>query len=438
MRALTDLDFNADSRELDMRLDIYFDSTPLEVTTGDYLIDITWLEEGSADSSNPFGAVSSDELSFRLYNDNGIFSPTNITSPYFGKIRKGVKVIPYIRAKDTDWQQLGVYYVSEWEAAVTGTYADITANDVWYQIFSSTSPNYPVQLDVSFKEALTDIYSLMGFTVQVSDELLERLPVSFITGKPVEFTQEMLTGALAFNTCTKEGTPIIEPFITHRPIRATLTDSDQIKAINAKQSTTKTFDGVELAYNIPNYTEVQKIIDITDYMVPVGRSKLLNVNTSMSPIWKYVLISNRSTLEKVSITDYTASAHLVSFELLNEAPAPVAMSLTMYGIPVVLTEVVLADDADALLKISNKYIQNNNYATRYKNILEEVVSNPIPFLELSIRGNPLLNIGDRIKIVSSKYDITFDGVIQRMHYTYTGGLTCEMVLMNSAILEGFV
>lgn len=438
MRALIDLDFNEDSRELDMRLDIYFDSTPLEVTTGDYLIDVTWLEEGSADSSNPFGAVSSDELSFRLYNDNGIFSPTNIVSPYYGKIRKGVKVVPYIRAKDTDWQQLGVYYVSEWEAAITGTYADITANDVWYQIFSSASPNYPVQLNMPYKDVLSEVYSLMGHTVQVSDELLEIIPVAFIAGRPVEFTQELLSGALAFNTCTKEGKPVVEPFITHRTMRATLSDSDQIKSINAKQSTTKTFEGVELVYNIPSHTDVQKIIDISNYEAPVGRSKLLNIAASMTPVWRYVLISINSTLEKVSISNYTASAQLVSFDLFNEASVPVATSIAMYGIPVVLTEVVLADNAEALLKVSNKYIQTNDYATRYRSILEGIVSNPIPFLDLSIRGNPLLSIGDRVEVNSSKYGIAFDGVIQRMHYTYTGGLTCEMVLMNSAILEGVV
>lgn len=63
MRPLVDADFNAASREISMRLDIYLDETPLEVTKQNYLIDSSWLEEGSADSSNPFGAVSSNELS---------------------------------------------------------------------------------------------------------------------------------------------------------------------------------------------------------------------------------------------------------------------------------------------------------------------------------------------------------------------------------------
>ena len=154
MRPLVDADFNAASREISMRLDIYLDETPLEVTKQNYLIDSSWLEEGSADSSNPFGAVSSNELSFRLYNDNGIFSPTNPSSPYFGKIRNGIKVIPYINVEGTEWEQLGEYFVTDWEAAITGTYADVITNDQWYQIFSSAAPNYPVTLSLPFNEML--------------------------------------------------------------------------------------------------------------------------------------------------------------------------------------------------------------------------------------------------------------------------------------------
>ena len=140
MRPLIDADFNAASREIFMRLDIYLDEIPLEVTKENYLIDASWLEEGSADSSNPFGAVSSNEFSFRLYNENGLFSPTNTSSIYFGKIRNGLKIVPFIRTIDTDWQQLGEYFATDWSAAITGTYADVTANDKWYQIFNSIAP----------------------------------------------------------------------------------------------------------------------------------------------------------------------------------------------------------------------------------------------------------------------------------------------------------
>ena len=438
MRPLVDADFNAGSREISMRLDIYIDEIPLEVTKQNYLIDSSWLEEGSADSSNPFGAVSSNELSFRLYNALGLFSPTNPSSPYFGKIRNGIKVIPFIKVENTEWVQLGEYFVTDWVAAITGTYADVIANDQWYQIFSSAAPNYPVTLSLPFNEMIYNVYDLMGYSVQVSEELTEVLPVAFIEGTPLDFTQEMLTGALAFCTCTKKGTPIVLPFISTRSVRAILTDADQIKVVNAKQSTTKTYEGVELTYAIPSYTEVSKLVELADIEVAPGTSKILNIASSSTPVLKHTLVDIQSALEKISLVTYTASSQLLSFELFNPSQISVATSLSVYGIPVLFTDVVITDNSVTLLKIKSRYIQTIEYAMRYREFLENVVNSPVPFLTLSVRGNPLLNIGDRIQINSAKYNLFFDGVIQRMSYHYDGGLSCEMTIMNSSILEEVV
>lgn len=435
MRPLIDADFNAASREIFMRLDIYLDEIPLEVTKENYLIDASWLEEGSADSSNPFGAVSSNEFSFRLYNENGLFSPTNTSSIYFGKIRNGLKIVPFIRTIDTDWQQLGEYFVTDWSAAITGTYADVTANDKWYQIFNSIAPNYPVLLNIPFKSLLSEVYTMMGYEVEISDELIEILPVAFIEGTPLDFTQEILSGALAFCTCNKVGLPAIYPFSSSRNIRATITDSDQIKAVSVTQSTTKTYDGVELTYALPSYTESSKLVELTDLEVPAGYSNVLNVLSTSTPVLKHTLVSIQSTLEKISLVNYTASSQLLSFELFNPSEVTIAASLTMYGIPVLFTEVVLTDSGTSLLKFNSRYIQTAAYASKYKELLENIVDSTVPFLNLSVRGNPLLDIGDRIQVSSAKYNLFFDGIIQRMAYTYDGGLTCEMVLMNSAVLE---
>ena len=435
MRPLIDADFNAASREIFMRLDIYLDEIPLEVTKENYLIDASWLEEGSADSSNPFGAVSSNEFSFRLYNENGLFSPTNTSSIYFGKIRNGLKIVPFIRTIDTDWQQLGEYFVTDWSAAITGTYADVTANDKWYQIFNSIAPNYPVLLNIPFKSLLSEVYTMMGYEVEISDELIEILPVAFIEGTPLDFTQEILSGALAFCTCNKVGLPVIYPFSSSRNIRATITDSDQIKTVSAPQSTTKTYDGVELTYALPSYTESSKLVELTDLEVPAGYSNVLNVLSTSTPVLKHTLVSIQSTLEKISLVKYTASSQLLSFELFNPSEVTITASLSMYGIPVIFTEVVLTDNGTSLLKINSRYIQTATYASKYKELLENVVDSTVPFLNLSIRGNPLLDIGDRIQVSSAKYNLFFDGIIQRMAYTYDGGLTCEMILMNSAVLE---
>jgi len=436
MRAATDADFNADSRALSVKLEIYFDG-PLTVSKDDYLIDASWLEEGSAESTNPFGAVSSNELSFRLYNENGIFSPTNTSSPYFGKIKAGMLVIPFIRPEDTDeeveWEKLGEYYVTGWDAAITGTYADVIANDRWYQIFSSPTPNYPVRRDTNFHDALTEIYDLMGFEVLVNSSLTKPLLFSFIEGEPLSFTQEIVTGALAFCTCNKAGIPVIEPFVAERPIRATLTDANQIKVVSTTQSINKAYDGVQLSYYIPQGMDQEKLLDLQNIAAPAGTFQVENVAFNNGPLWQLTSIGLQSNT--VSLVDYTATPWRIALSLNNTGDAGI-VSIYAYGQAVGFNKVILTDDVVKLLKAGNRYIQTAEYAAQYKSVLNGFVTNTTPILNVSIRGNPLLNIGDRVNIQSLKYQLNYSGVIQRLHYQYAGGLSCEMTLLNSSFLQG--
>lgn len=115
----TDLDYNADSRVIESKIEIFFDPTPITVDKDDFLIDWDVLEEVGTDSNNnPIGDTSANDFSFSLFNEEGIFSPANTAGPYYGKIKSGVKVIPYLRTKNTNWIQMGVFYVNEWNATI--------------------------------------------------------------------------------------------------------------------------------------------------------------------------------------------------------------------------------------------------------------------------------------------------------------------------------
>ena len=83
--------YDVASRKVDVLLEFYFTSNPVEITNHDYLISFNLLEElGSDAEDNPIGSVSANELDIVLYNEKGIFSPTNIDSPYYGLMRKGM------------------------------------------------------------------------------------------------------------------------------------------------------------------------------------------------------------------------------------------------------------------------------------------------------------------------------------------------------------
>ena len=68
-RPLVNADFDARERFILAKLEVYFDGlahTPLTVNRDDYLVDFTLLEETGAESENPVGAISANELTFTL------------------------------------------------------------------------------------------------------------------------------------------------------------------------------------------------------------------------------------------------------------------------------------------------------------------------------------------------------------------------------------
>ena len=443
IRDATDEDFNAHSRCILLKLDIFFDGLqkdPLTVTREDYLIDAELLEEASAEDNNPLGAISANELAFSLYNDSGIFSPTNPESPYYGKIKVNVPIIPYMKpdmddGTEVNWIKMGVYYVSDWNATITGAAASITANDKLQQVFLEPAPVIPVGLNRTQAAFFQEVFDALGYAAKISQDLNATLLYTFTEGEQKKFLQEMLQGAIAYCTCDKNGGIVIEPLDSTRPLRATLTDADQIISVNAEQSIVKTYGGVELTYVLPQLTEAIQLLEIKEANVPAGIFTHNKVAFSKGPAKVITNVCAITENKEVAIVDYVNSPWDITLITKNESTTKATSDLTVYGIAVDFVETILTDNVSNVLKVKNRYIQSTEYAIKYKEMLEAFVNSDMPTLTLQVRGNPLLNVGDKIRVQSERYNLDFTGVLQRINYKYVGSLSCEITLLNSDILE---
>ena len=441
MRAATDADFNNADRYLDLKLEIFFSGlsgAPLTVSKSNFLIDVDWLEELSADSSSPFGVVSSNELTFRLYNENGMFSPTNVASPYYGEIRTGVPVALHIRpitADEVEWTQLGMYFITGWDAQLTGSHADVRANDIWYFMFNNPMINYPVTKNISYSTLLTEVFALLGHNVSIDTSLNTVLPYAFISKSTKTFIKDILAASLSYATCSKSGQPIIEAFLKTRVLRATLTDNNQIKSAVSKQSITKAYDGVALSYVIPNLSSHAELIAISNLTVPVGTFTVSGMEYKHNPVWDVNTVLVRDATGKVRLINYSSTQDTLSITVNNTGTIPIDISVYAYGMHVELASVALTDNGSSLLKVNNNFIQTISYANIVKGVLQSYISQDVSSLSVDVRGNPLLNLGEKIKLYSAMYNIDFTGIIQRLKYTYNGGLDCSMTVLNANIFE---
>lgn len=443
IRDATDEDFNAHSRCILLKLDIFFDglqNDPLTVTREDYLIDADILDEAGAEDNNPLGAISANELSFSLYNEDGIFSPTNANGPYYGKIKVNVPIIPYMKpdmndGTEVNWIKMGVYYVSDWNATVTGAAASITAGDKIQQVLMEPSPVIPVGLNKTQADFFQEVFDALGYAASISKDLNAILLYTFTEGEQKKFLQEMLQGAIAYCTCDKNGDIVVEPLDSTRPLRATITDADQIISVDAEQSIVKTYGGVELTYVLPQLTEAIQLLEIKEANVPAGIFTHNKVALSKGPAKVITNVYAITENKEVAIIDYVNSPWDITLITKNESTTQATSDLAVYGIAVDFVETILTDNVSNVLKVKNRYIQSTEYASKYKEILEAFVNSDMPTLTLQVRGNPLLNVGDKICVQSEKYNLDFTGVLQRINYKYAGSLSCEITLLNSAILE---
>lgn len=440
-RNATEADYNAPSRSIQFKFDIYFNglsAEPLEVVKDNYLIDCDVLEEACADTTNPFGEVSANEISLTIYNESGAFNPTNTGSPYYGLIRIGVPIKAYVRPEvpgaDVSWDDLGTFYVTDWTATITGSSAYITACDKLYDVFSLPQAKMEVTANTSMKDLFKAFFKTVGVDAEIDERLAEELIYAYSTSANAKFLNDLSVGAQAFVYCNRAGTPTVRYAREAQPIAHTLKDTDQIISISSKQSALLEYDSTEVTMHEPQQTTEDVLLHINDIIVPPGITRSDVVSFSEVPVVKItkaaVVGNGKARVEKVKATCMD-----VTFDVANNADTSFAGSLSLYGTCLETVASTFASTGNNPLKIDNIYIQKRAYAEKFQRFLHAYITNRVPVLELTIRGNPKYLPGDKLHIVSEKYNINYTGILIRQQFKYAGGLSSTIKVFNSQILE---
>ena len=175
-------------------------------------------------------------------------------------------------------------------------------------------------------------------------------------------------------------------------------------------------------------------MQIKEANVPAGVFTHNKVAFSKGPAKTVTNVYALTDNKEVTIVDYVNSPWDITLVTRNESTQATS-DLAVYGIAVDFVQSILTDNSSNVLKVTNRYVQTTDYAKQYKAMLEAFVNSDMPTLTLQVRGNPLLNIGDKIRVQSARYNLDFTGVVQRIKYNYVGSLSCEITLLNSEILE---
>lgn len=426
MSASTDAMYNAESRYLHTRYLINFSSTNvLEVLRSNYLVSADILEESYKDSESAFGDVTSNELELSLYNADNIFSPDNAQSPYSGLIRKGIKIEAFIRPDEADeWDPIGVFYVSSWSVASTGSVADVRAYDALYNVINGAVPTMPVYRNVPFKKFVEDFFGLFNLQVIVDPSITLTLNYAFTSGYTSNraLLNDLLTAVLADCFCDHSGIVHIVSKRGSAELRATLTDNDQIISVTRKQTIEANYDSAAVMLFSWQDSAEKEVLNLKELVVPAGTSATAQTTFSSTPV-----TSVRSIKASVKPIGFAATADNIVVTL--QSTEEVVTDISIVGTALDKVESEISTPGTNPFKVTSNFIQSKAVADDVCSYSDTFVKAVAPTLELSIRGNPLLQLGDTVLIDSSKYNINYTGVIIKANYKYTGGLTCNLKLI---------
>lgn len=432
----TDADYNADSRAIESKIEIFFDATPITIDKDDYLIDWNILEEvGNDSNNNPIGDTSANDFSFSLFNEEGIFSPANTTGPYYGKIKSGVKVIPYLRTKNTNWIQMGVFYVNEWNANITSLQATVSCYDDLNNIFSSDPPKPPVREQITIADAYEELLTALSAPHVIDPSLTNVLDWWYVLSDNKATLQTLSTGAMAACFCNRMGIVNVINMTTPKSVRATITDQDQLISAEIKQSLSKEFDGAIVMLNKHQLTDLKELLNIKDLVLPVGTLNSDTTQFAVVPVIRVEVAKLISNLPNTQFVTFSATPYDVLYTLSNTGDDTANVTLVFSGRSIEILKSEYFKSGINPLSLDNIYVQTPIIADQQRQILTRFANSNLPFLDLEVRGNPLLHLGDKITVYSEKYSINFTGYILRQQFNYTGALHAQIRLIAADILE---
>ena len=439
----TDNNYNASTRYLEQKAIIYFSSSNiLEITRDNYLVTSSVLEEAHAQSgSAPFGGVTSNELSLELLNEGGIFSPTNNKSPYYGLMKKGIKIELFIRPlvesenedEQYEWDPLGVYYVTDWQAKVTGLIATVTANDKLYKAFSKDLTTLPISRNKTQKEFYEYIFDNLGLQGDIDKTLNTMIRYAYIDKSTKELLSTLNMSALADCFCMHDGTLKVQHLTNLGTTRASISDSDQILSADIEQALVFGYNGVNVTYNMPQESDVHNVLSLKDISIAKGTSTRNNISLTGTPLLKLCYSILRGI--KARITSLVANPVSINITTVNEDETTDNCTIDVFGTTLVNNEVTIGLETDNPLQISNQYIQDDDYARIVYNHLKAYVNNLLPILELEVRGNPKFELGEIIQADSNKYELHYTGILIKQTFDYDGSLKSTITLLNTNILK---
>lgn len=437
--------YHQDSREVEMKLHIYFEEEPLVVDRDNYLMNLELLEELAASGTHPIGSITSNQVSIQLFNGGGIFEPGNNESPYFGLINTNIPIEIFIREvfNDTSWISMGLYYVADWKTNTETQVVDITANDELHSLLSAEVPVHPVYRDITVSDFLVKLLTSLGVPkerLSIDPKLaVQNMPFAYpLQGKISETLQQLSEAFLFYFYLDREGKYCAQCLATDTDCVDNW-DEDFVYSISNDKSLLRNYSGVSTVYEEKSESEVIELARMDDVVLPQGKTVFEGIMPSKGPVFnlEYVKFEHTAPLD---VQQYLYNAWQIGVGLENPKRDSVTVNLALYGTYLeTVTSTMVTSKSDTMLQrigeknleVTNPYLCSRTQAVRNSNTLLEYQLNEDSLLTVLHRGTPEVSLGDTV-------NLSVNGTPERrlvisQKLTYDGSLTGESEVVVTGI-----
>lgn len=430
---------NSASRRFRPRVLMYLngDNAPPVIFDHERVVSMQLLEESGADFGNPIGYVSANELSLTLNNSDRAFTPTNKESPFYGKLRPGIRVEAFIELEieENEFESvpLGIFWTAgDWTATSNSVEASIKCYDRLNEIRNRDMPMFRVARHTTVKEMFETLFAALGLLPEEYDiDPALNQPVNigwYPDGKVQDALYLLAVAGNCYVTADRHGVIRVKSnFATGNPV-VTLTEDDQIIAADNPQKHEMIFNKVRVASYYPRIKDAESVLKIDEVSIPPGSTKLQNIKFTSGPVAEVTSIKLIGQNTEIASLEYGAWG--ITLEITNSGPEE-TISLEVFGKTVEATYSTYETQDSALvqewgekeLSINNHLIQDFSTAKTYADALLHLVRDPYLHFTFDLRGDPAIEVGDIVR-VADEVDKIGEAIVvpNRITITYDGGL----------------
>ena len=432
----------APSRYIKFKIEVYFDgedNEPTDITKD--VISFDTAEEVSPYTSLPFGGVSYNELSVVLDNMQQLYTISNTSSVYNGKLVANKKVVLtyLVEIEDDVFEEIpgGIFYTDAWSSDNEALTATLICYDKLALHGSKPVSRFKIKRGISFKDAYETLFSSAGVNKTdyiIDSNLVGTLDYFWCTEDNLNKCLDSLSIYTMSNVFVdRQDRIVVKPINSKNSSTMSISDNDIIYTSKSSPSYTNIYSGVNAKYNCINIQKDTLVYSVDNINVPIGETTIQNIIfSSSSPILHLSSIVLKSDSD-VYIKSYSYTDKTLDLVIVNNRVDSTVASISVYGAVISqITNTLYVDrttGTNNVMDIEIPFVCDASYAELYANTILDIYSRYSATITLDMRGYPPIELFDAITVNSPTSSTQGDFSVTNICNSFLEGLSSSLTVM---------